>query len=77
MAVIRPLPEGGGLFSFHCFVILLVLFLVFRFEMWKCFPKYDSLDCIIDHEVIGIGEEGTQLLLAKVKNAIRQDWYIC
>ena len=51
LVYIRPLPEGG-LFSFQCFVVLFLVFLLLfllRFEMGNCFHKHDSIDCIMPY----------------------------
>ncbi len=119
MLYLGPCWRGGGLFSFHCFVFL---FLMFRFvskndsliapypmliassQTRACSPisitywiascpvtyKHDSQDYTMP---ISITRSGCYViptrmthianmcqmvcLLAKVKNATRQDWYIC
>ena len=101
--------QRGGLFSFHCFVVLLFLFLLFLLRFGKVFPQawltglqhalwwlhhhlwltglqhilwwlhhYSSFSAkfTILKMVHWLHRRGQHLLLAKVKNADWQDWYI-
>ncbi len=40
-SIFRSLPEGGGLFSFHCLVFSLFSMFSFSVRFEKLFPKYD------------------------------------
>ncbi len=69
MCIFRPLPEGG-LFSFHRFVFL------FSFSFLFFLLRFDKVIFLHKLYVHGYHRRGRQLLLAKVKYADRQDWYI-